>query len=165
MLLLLATATMNSCKQPTGPAGDEPDTAKSYVRATIVYNNMIVLPLYVRNNDTLSDGKMTRIEPDGKRTIREAAVLKSSLYALKFASNETFTWMTLGMQSLSDITTKAFRDINYRTDSLRFWKKRELSMQVLIPIDLRSGYTISINNTPPVPSVADTLRNDKKISS
>jgi hypothetical protein len=90
ILLALLTGSallfLSSClKIPIAPDNPtpEPDTAKSFFRAFVIapeFNTVIT----VRNNDTLSNGKIPQRNENGVWEIRDGGIIKSNLVISDF---------------------------------------------------------------------------------
>jgi hypothetical protein len=78
-LVVLVLSALSGCEPPTSERRDEPDTAKSYVRAIVSAPGMNNVVWEAHNNDTLDDGKVGRIQPDRTLVIRSGLAAVSNV--------------------------------------------------------------------------------------
>jgi hypothetical protein len=148
-LLMAVMLSLASCKQPQGPApSDEPDTARSVIQAVVNMNNITIQSLFVKNSDTLSNGKISRREVDNTWSVREGDIVKSSIYALNFK-----TAITISAIYNSNLNLTPYLNGSNRLDSLRSWDRISFGFQFRIPENFSSGFTFTANTS----STSETL--------
>ena len=133
----------------------EPDTAKSTFRAFVIapgFNTTVT----VHNNDTLSNGKISRRNEDGTWGMREGDVIRSTIYALDYTSN-----FSIGLIYTNSLNILPYTYPDNRIDSLREWGMLEVTLSFYTPQKLYSGFSVNIpevNTTKSIVVLAFTNR-------
>jgi hypothetical protein len=138
---------LSSCAKPLAPETpqDEPDTAKSYVRAYVQTPNLNQI-WEMRNRDTLSKTIVGGVSANGIMFTRSGELACDNVYCLKFASGFSFVF-----KNVRDLEIRTQRNVNSvllygQIDSLRSWKQEKLTFQFETSANITGEVTTSVSS-------------------
>lgn len=130
-----------SCTKPVGPGGNEPDTVKSVVRATITAPGMTNQLWEVHYPDTVSNGVLGFTRLDGTQGTRKGDLALSDIGCFhNLNPNDPLISITIWYPH--DIKTGQLvaGTTNY-IDSLRTWQEEQLEFLFVAPATIIAPYS------------------------
>lgn len=132
-----------SCTKPVGPGRDEPDTVKSFVRATITAPGMTNQLWEVHYPDTVSNGEVGFTQYDGTQGTRHEKAVVSLIESLQNLNpnnqNISLTIWYPHDVKIQQVVASGNSD-NY-IDSLRTWQEERLEFLFVAPPTITVPYT------------------------